>query len=44
MVPLAWTSRDRKRSKRGPIEVKHISEGCNSEMLGDRAKFTINVE
>ena len=44
MVPLAWTSSDRKRSKRGPFEVKHISEGYNSETLADRAKVTINIE
>ena len=44
MVPLAWTSSDRKRSKRGPFEVKHISEGCNLETLADKAMVTIEVE
>ena len=29
---------------RGPKEIKHSSEGCNSETLGDRAKVTIDVE
>ena len=42
--PLAWTSHDRKRSKWGPTEVKHISEGCNLETLADRAMVTIKVE
>ena len=29
---------------RGQKEVKHISGGCNLEMLADKAKVTINDE
>ena len=42
MAPLAWTSRDRKRSKGG--QAYFGGGGCNLEMLADKAKVTINDE
>ena len=40
MAPLAWTSRDRKRSKGGQA----YFTVCNLETLADKAMVTIEVE
>ena len=42
MAPLALTLSDLER--RGQIEVKHISKGCNLETLADSAMVTSKVE